>query len=289
VVVYRQDRRRRLTLVLLVITSLVLISLDERGSAVLDTVRSTAQDVIAPLQRGIDSVVDPIADFFDGLGRADEIEAENQRLRDENAKLQGEVEQAASAVAENERFREIFDIPQIEDFSAIGATVSSGPVDNFSRTWRLDKGSSDGVVVDMPVIVGGSSGGALVGRVMSVARDSSVVQRIDDRNFSAGAQLVQSGQPGAIGAASGMADSNQLLFQLFDDGTAAVAIAKDDLVVTSGSAGSIYPAGLPIGKVTRAVAATATTQRDSRLQPIVDLDGVTVVKLLPKAGTAGGG
>jgi cell shape-determining protein MreC len=56
VVVYRQDRRRRLTLVLLVITSLVLISLDERGSAVLDSVRSAAQDVIAPVQGVVDDL-----------------------------------------------------------------------------------------------------------------------------------------------------------------------------------------------------------------------------------------
>ena len=50
VVVYRHDRRRRLTLVLLVITSLALISLDERGSGIIDSARTAAQDVVAPLQ-----------------------------------------------------------------------------------------------------------------------------------------------------------------------------------------------------------------------------------------------
>jgi rod shape-determining protein MreC len=287
VVVHHQDRRRRVTLVLLIITSLVLISLDERGSAVLNTARSTAQDVIAPLQRAIDGVVDPVAEFFDGLGRADEFEAANQKLRDENAKLEAKLAQSAAAVAENQRFREIFDIPQIEDVNGIVATVTSGSVDNFRRTWRIDKGSSSGVEVDMPVIVGGSSGGALVGRVMSVAKASAVIQRIDDREFSAGGLLVQNGQPGPTGAAEGLADSNQLQFQLLETGQAPVAIAKGDLVVTRGGAASIYPSGLPIGKVTHAVAATATTQRDTRLAPIVALDGVQDVKILPK-NTAGG-
>ena len=50
VVVYRHDRRRRLTLVLLVITSLALISLDERGSGIIDSARTAAQDVVSPLQ-----------------------------------------------------------------------------------------------------------------------------------------------------------------------------------------------------------------------------------------------
>ena len=286
-VVYQKDRRRRLTLVLLVITSLVLISLDERGSGVVNTARSTAQDVIAPLQRAMDRVVDPVAEFFDGLGRGTELEAENQRLRDANTKLQGEVDQAAAATAENKRFREIFDIPQIEDFDGIVASVSSGAVDNFRRTWQIDKGSSSGVTVDSPVIVGGSSGGALVGRVMSVASHSAMVQRIDDREFGAGAQLVQNGQPGRTGAATGVADSSLLEFQLFETGEAPVAIAKGDLVVTAGGAGSIYPSGLPIGRVTRAVAATATTQRDTRLAPIVSLDSVKLVKVLPKSTPPG--
>jgi len=289
VVVYRHDRRRRLTLVLLVITSLVLISLDERGSGIIDTARSTAQDVIAPMQRAIDSVVNPVADFFDGLGRSNELEAENARLRDANAKLQAQVERAKAAVAENDRFREVFDIPQIEDFNGIVAEVSTGSVDNFHRTWRIDKGSSSGIAVDMPVVVGGNSGGALVGRVQSVASDSAVIERIDDRDFSAGAQLVQNGSPGPIGAAQGIPNSSELRFQLFDSGNAGIAIAKDDLVVTSGGAGSIFPKGLPIGHVTRAVPATATVQRDTRLQPIVDLDRVDFVKILRANGTTGTG
>lgn len=286
-VVYQKDRRRRLTLVLLVITSLVLITLDERGSAVLDTVRSTAQDVIAPLQRAIDSVVDPIAEFFDGLGQGNELEAENQRLREQIANLEAANERAAAAVAENERFREVFDIPQIEDYAGIVATVSSGSVDNFHKTWRIDKGSDAGIAVDMPVIVGGDSGGALVGRVRSVAKDSAVVQRIDDRDFGAGAQLIQNGQPGSPGSAEGVADSSLLRFQPFEEGQATVAINAGDLVVTLGGPASIYPSGLPIGKVKTSVAATSTTQRDARLEPIVPLDTVQIVKVLPKTATGG--
>jgi len=280
VVVYRQDRRRRLTLVLLVVTSLALISLDERGSSVLDSVRSTAQDVIAPVQRVVDDVVDPVADFFDSFGRADELEAENARLRNENTTLRSEVERGQAAVSENDRFREIFDIPQIEDYDGVVATVQTGPVDNFHRTWRIDKGSASGIAVDMPVVVGGDSGGALVGRVASVATNSAVIERIDDRSFGAGAQLVSADGPGPVGAARGLADSRLLSFQLFENADAGVAIEKGALVTTSGGTGSIYPKGLPIGRVVRAVSATAAVARDARVEPIVDLDAVDIVKVL---------
>ena len=57
--VYRQDRRRRITLVLLIITSLVLITLDQQGTGVVCTLRSGAQDVISPLQDVADSAISP--------------------------------------------------------------------------------------------------------------------------------------------------------------------------------------------------------------------------------------
>lgn len=283
-VVYRQDRRRRLTLVLLVITSLVLISLDERGSGLFDSARSTAQDVVAPMQRALDSVIDPVADWLDGLGRATELQDENQRLRDANARLEAEIARAAGAVAENERFRDIFDIPRIADYDAIVAEVQIGSVDNFHRTWRINKGSSSDIAVDMPVIVGGASGGALVGRVASVARNSAVIQRIDDRDFSAGAQLVQAGGPGPIGAVAGIPGSSELSFDLFDAANPGINIATGELVQTSGGESSRFPSGLPIGKVVRAVNATAAAARNTRLRPIVDLDRVQFVKILRASG-----
>ena len=287
-VVYRQDRRRRLTLVLLVITSLVLISLDERGSGILDSVRSAAQDVISPVQGVVDDVVNPAADFFDSLGRADELDAENAKLRRQIAELEGEVERSRAAVAENENLRDVFDIPQLEDAGGIVAEVVSGSVDNFRRTWRVNKGSNAGIEVDMPVVVGGDNGAALVGRVDRVARDSAVIQRIDDREFGAGAQLVQADGSGPIGAVSGIDDSKLLSFRLIATGTVGVAIEKGSLVVTAGpAAGSQYPAGLPIGRVVRAVPATTAAQRDARVEPIVDLDAVDIVKVLrPLPGSA---
>jgi rod shape-determining protein MreC len=288
VVVYRQDRRRRLTLVLLVITSLVLISLDERGSGILDTVRSAAQDVISPAQNVVDDLVNPVADFFDSLGRADELDAENAELRRRIAALEGEVERSRVAADENDSFREVFDIPQLEDAGGIVAEVVSGSVDNFRRTWRVNKGSNAGIEVNMPVVVGGDSGGALVGVVERVARNSAVIQRIDDREFGAGARVVQADGSGPLGAVQGLDDSTLLSFDPIDTRTAGVAIDEDQLVVTAGpEVGSVYPAGLPIGRIVRAVPATTAAQRDARVQPVVDLDSVDIVKILrPLPGSA---
>ena len=64
-----------------IVTSLVLITLDQQGTGVVSTLRSTAQDVISPLQDVADNAISPVTDFFDSLGRGNELEAENARLR----------------------------------------------------------------------------------------------------------------------------------------------------------------------------------------------------------------
>jgi cell shape-determining protein MreC len=132
----------------------------------------------------------------------------------------------------------------------------------------------------MPVVVGGSAGAALVGRVAAVASDSATVQRIDDRSFGAGAQLVENGELGPLGGVRGIPDSRLLQFQLSDSTSDGIGIEKGQSVVTSGIECSRYPKGLPIGTVLRSIPATAATARNTRLEPLVDLDAVDIVKVL---------
>jgi rod shape-determining protein MreC len=274
-------------LVLLVITSFVLITLDERGSGVIDSARSAAQDVVLPIQNVVDDAIQPAVDFFDGLGRGNELEAENVKLRNENTKLRATVEAGKGALAENEDLKRVADLPQIEDYDAVIASVVSGSVDNFHRTWRIDKGSSSGIAVDMPVVVGSKTATALVGRVARVSSNSATIQRVDDRSFSAGAQLMQAdGSSGPIGAVRGLSNSRLLAFELFDISNAGIAIAKGQFVQTA-NVGSKFPGGLVIGTVVANVPAGTAATRDARIEPIVDLDAVDFVKVLRSPPTSG--
>lgn len=286
-VVHRQDHRRRWTLVLLIITSFVLITLDERGSGIIESARSAAQDVVVPMQNAVDDAIQPAVDFFDGLGRGNELEAENTRLKNQIAKLQGELEAGKAAVAENKDLKQALDIPQIDDFDGVVASVVSGSVDNFHRTWRINKGSSSGIAVDMPVVVGGDTAAALVGVVDRVSTNSATIRRIDDRGFRAAAQLMNvDGSAGPAGAVSGNANSRLLSFELYDITNSGIAIAKDQFVQTA-TVGSKFPPGLAIGTVVADVPAGTAARRDARVKPIVDLDAVDVVKVLRSSPSAG--
>jgi rod shape-determining protein MreC len=281
VVVYRHDRRRRLTLVLLIVTSLALITLDERGSGIINSARTAAQDVVSPLQTLADDVINPVSDWLDGLGRANELQDENDQLRRQLADARSEVAAAKASLAERNQLRQILDLPTIDDSTAVTAEVVSQGTDNFTRTFQIAKGSGSGIVKGMPVVVGDTKGGAaLVGQVVSVSKSRAIVRRIDDRNFGVGAQLVQGSGAGPRGTASGQANSGLLTFSVIVDSATGTAMKKGDVAVTLGGDTDLFPQNLVIGTVVHEVGAGGAIARDAELRPIVDLDALTLVKVL---------
>src|SRR5262245_66405372 len=79
--VYRRESRRRPILVMVVVTSLALISLDTGGNGIIATVRHSARDMIAPVQGVVDDAFHPVENLFDGVSKYDKVRADNARLR----------------------------------------------------------------------------------------------------------------------------------------------------------------------------------------------------------------
>ncbi|MEX2100417.1 MAG: rod shape-determining protein MreC [Acidimicrobiia bacterium] len=272
-VVYRQSRRRRITMFLIVVTSLALISLDQAGAGVVASLRTAAQDVVAPIQSLADDVINPITDFFDSLGRADELEAENQKLRRELAAAQGAVAEGQAATRRLAEFQDLLDIPEIADYDGIVASVVDGPIGNYTRTLQLDKGSDSGIRVGMPVVVADG----LVGKVVSVSSTRSTVLRLDDPEFGVAVQMLEPDRVGPQAVAQGQKSSTLLRLTTLES---TETLTKGELAITSGSARSLFPRGLQVGTVVRTVDAATATQQEAELRPLVDLDRLDLVKVL---------
>ena len=115
------------------VTSLALISLDQSGAGVVshrpDRGRRTWW---RPIQNLADDAINPVSNFFDSLGRANELESENAKLRRQLAAAQGAVAAGQAATRQLDEIKGLLDLPQIADYNGIVASVVDGSSDNFS-------------------------------------------------------------------------------------------------------------------------------------------------------------
>lgn len=268
--VYRRSARPRFTLLLLVLTAITLLTLDERGARVVGTVRNAARDAFAPVTSAAENVFEPVGDVFQGIVHYGDLEAENARLREQLAARQGEQLQAQDAQRELKALLDQQELEYIGDIPTVAARVVATSPNNFELTIEIDRGTGDGVVKGMPVV----SGAGLVGRVVEAGRTRSTVLLLNDPQSSVGVRLTSSGD---VGVATGQGLRSPLGVGLIDPAT---VVPPDEVVVTSGLQQSVFPPGIPVGRVSSATARPGELQQDVSIVPVVDLRRLTFVKVL---------
>ena len=155
----RQVRRRRAVLLALVACCLVLLTayFGESSGGPLKSVQTGAMEVVAPVQEGANRALKPFRDLFGWFGdtldakdQRDALEAERDTLRQQVARMEG-------AENENEQLRDMVDYSRssgIDAYEPVTARVYSRSNSSWYSTIEINKGSSDGVRADQPVING---------------------------------------------------------------------------------------------------------------------------------------
>lgn len=283
-VVRPKPRSTRLLVVVLVSISLAVITFDYRQGAdgPLAGLGRTSISLMAPLQRAVTNVTRPIGDFFVSIAHLPSLSSDNQQLREELAATQTELNRSTSQQVDVDRLTDLLDLTNSLDFPVVNSLVISNGVSNFENIVTIDRGSADGIAVDMPVVTGGDTGPRLVGRVVDVVEHASTVMLITDRGAGTAARLVGTRQSGLI---EGQGDADMKMTFLNEG----VPVEPGAVVETNGYQNGLYPPGITIGEVSRFVPATSTADSFVTVRPAVDfstLDYVAVV-LKPEIDTSG--
>lgn len=270
VAVSRRPGRSRLTLAILVLISITALTLDARGSTVIETIRDTALDVVAPVRSGAEAIGRPIANAWNGITRYDKLEKENAELRKELEAARGDTLSAFDAEQQRKELLELLSLDFVGDTPTVAARVLTGSPSNFDQTIELNRGSAQGIRVGMPVV----SGAGLVGRIVRVSRSTSVVRLITDPTFAAAASLPVSRDNGL---AKGDGSDHPLSIDLIDPKS---AVAVGDPVVTGGSDKSLFPPGIPLGTVRSVSKSAGALQLSVEVDPSADVHHLDFVKVL---------
>jgi rod shape-determining protein MreC len=261
--------RSRFTLLLLVLTSITILTLDFRGSGVVDDLRGAASTVFSPVADGAGSVAAPFTDAWNGAFGYDDLERENERLREEIAAMQGDAAEAADANRQLDELAELEGITRYTALPSVTSRVVGGPLTNFEHAVQIDRG----ITVGMPVV----TGAGLVGRVTAVTGRRSTVQLLTDPAFDIGIRLAESGE---VGLGHGTGEGAPLMVDAGIEVRVREQIPDEESVLTSGVDRSAFPPDIPVGTVTEVAAAPDQLSLVLTVEPLVDLGDLAYVRVL---------
>jgi rod shape-determining protein MreC len=281
----KDTRRTRVVFGALLVVALMLITVDYRGGAdsPLRGLRGFGAAIFGPVERVSAAVVRPVGNTFDAITdapgerrRADRLERENQRLR-EQVRSRG-LDQARAGQLER-----LLGTAGMGGYKIVAAQVISAG-QGFEDTVTLDVGSRSGVRPDMTVM----SGDGLVGRVTRVGPATATVLLATDVTSSVGSRLEDSKEIGIVQGRGrrgfGGGGTTPLRFQLLN---AHAPLRVGQRLVTLGSQGERpYVPGVPIGVVERIDRPVGGLTRTAYIRPFArftTLDVVAVVVAPPKA------
>jgi rod shape-determining protein MreC len=267
----RRTGRSRLTLALLVLTSLAVLTLDFRDSSIVTGAREAASTVFSPFRGAAETVTRPFSNAWNGVTDYGDLEDENERLRDELDAVRGERVRDAEASEQLDGLLDQLDIEWVGDIPTVKARVVAGPASNFSHEIEIGKGSAEGFAVGMPVV----NGAGLVGRIVQVTKHRSTVQLITDPDFAVGVRLVGDG---ALGTARGAGEGEDVVVDTSLE--AAREIDEGAALITSGADRSAFPPDIPFGEVRATREGSGGLTLDLVVEPLADTERLSFVTVM---------
>ena len=252
-------RRRRIGVAVLLVIALVV-----------NLVPPVRDGVSSLLSRGVTSLVSSLT------GR----DAEVKRLTKENLAVSERArsaEERLAAVEESATLSERFGGGKHDVVVGHAVAFTPAPSTGSERKVELDIGSRDGISLSQAVV--GNRG--LVGRITAVRADSSTVTLLADPSSVVGARVERTRSlarlSGSAPAGVAKRSGSEVSLVVADGGSVRIG----DTVVTAGSPnGFPYPAGIPLGKVSRVEADHGQAERNAAVRPFVDPGALEVVGVL---------
>ena len=232
--------------------------------------------IIYPFQWGASVVGDAFTGVFSYLADVDRLQDEVDSLKAENESLRADLVDAEIMADENAwLYRYLAMKEDNGDYAMCAASVVStytGAGTVYATELTLNKGSLSGVAEGMPVVT--VSG--LIGVVVEVGLNHSRVATLLDTSVSVGAVTTRATENGLCKGDYAKVHNGQAVLRYLPE---EADVETGDIVVTSGQ-GSVYPYGIPIGRVTEISANAYSRTTEATIQPFVDFSDLHQVIIL---------
>ena len=260
-------------LIVLTAVCLIFISTSFFTDRLVAPLRSAISMVVVPLQKGMNNLGLWTYDKYTTLQEISVVLDENKELKSKVDDLTEENNQLRQDTYELSRLRELYQLDEkYTGYTKVGARIIEVTADIWSKAFKVDKGSDDGIKKDMNVI----AGGGLVGIVTEVGKNYSIIKTIIEDNNSVSGMLIDTNETCIVEGNIEQSDSGLVKLTHFKSD---MTVRDGDKIVTSNISDK-YLQGILIGYAKDVTPDSNNLTQSGYLVPAVDFNNLQEVLII---------
>jgi|KBSSwiStaDraftv2_1062776.scaffolds.fasta_scaffold57061_3 rod shape-determining protein MreC len=224
------------------------------------------------VQSPVTSITSSVSNYFGSIATLRTAQDENGVLKQRVQELEVELKGKEELTAENDRLKSLLNLKETNKYKVLPARIIGRDPSAWFDSSVINRGSLDGVKLNMPVV----TDGGLVGRVTAVSPLTAQVDLITRDKSGVGGVIGEIGSSTALGVVSGTSKKD-LLEMRYVPGSTNVQVGQS--VFTTGQDG-IFPAGLKIGDIVNVGGGSASEALQILVQPAARLNSMQEVAVL---------
>lgn len=250
---------------------LILIIISFRYKEKLEPVKTAAGNIVSPMQKGINSVGTWISNKLETFESIEALQQENKELKEQLDTVSDENKILQLEKYELETLRKLYELDQkYPDYPKVAANVIGKDPGNWYNVFTIDKGTEDGVAVNMNVM----AGNGLVGIVTDVGKNWSSVRAIIDDKSSVGGMFIKTSDTCIV--KGNLKLNGRLKVENIDK---SAKIKEGYEVVTSHVSDKFLP-GILVGYISDITVDSSNLTKSGFLTPAVDFDRLDAVLII---------
>ena len=231
------------------------------------------REIIAPFQKGITLMTTSAKNALGYFNDSNLLRQQNKEMAEKIVRLEEQIYALEEQKLENERLKQLLQYKEekAEKHELVMAKVIARNHANWYEMIVVDRGSKQGITQGMVVV----NHDGLIGRVISVTKNTAEVLLILDREGAVGARIFETRDTPGVAVGTSQSQYLQMIHLPHD-----LSIEPNQIIVTSGL-GGVYPPGIRIGKVIEVLPEPGGLMKTATLKPFVDfsrLEEVFIIK-----------
>lgn len=272
------DPKYILMTIAIVCVGMILISFKFQDK--MAPVRSAVGNVVLPMQRGINRIGVLVADGMEYVTTMGKLVEENNSLKKQIEDISSQNRLLQQEKYELDNFRKLYALDeQYADYPKVAAHVISGDPGNWYNSFTIDKGSSDGLAVNMNVM----AGDGLVGIITYVNKSYARVRSITDDESNVSGTFLKTSDDCVVNGNLKLMDEGVIEIS----GIPINAKVEDGYEVVTSQISSKYLPGILIGYVRDLTTDSSNMTQSGYLTPAADFSGLDMVLVITKVKDSG--